>query len=312
MSSDNSIEGCSLSILVARPDVGYMMHTIPHLVRMCAFPFKERTLVIDDAELPSRYDSLPSVGSMKELHRCCESLIAAGVVDNAWSIDYSKQAQRETYKTHLKAKKINPRDWRGYPNLGSMQAIDRSKYRYFLHFDADIMMFQRPGFNWIESGIEMLKANPDVMFASPLSGPPTSDGSLDQRGESYNLDEKGFYRIDSFTSRKYLLDKDRLKLLLPLSPRFLSWKRRTLARFTGASATLSWEIMVAERLRETGYSRADLSSHDAWALHTPDHGAEFLARLPGILDAVERGYFPAKQAGNYDLDLSIWQADLVN
>ncbi len=42
---------CSLWMLAARTDIPYMMHTIPHLVRMSNFPFTEVVLAIDTAPL---------------------------------------------------------------------------------------------------------------------------------------------------------------------------------------------------------------------------------------------------------------------
>ncbi len=40
--------------------------------------------------------------------------------------------------------------------------------------------------------------------------------------------------------------------------------------------------------------------------HPPDHGPEFIANLPQILEKVETGFFPAQQAGHYDLRLADW------
>jgi hypothetical protein len=146
------------------------------------------------------------------------------------------------------------------------------------------------------------------MFVSPLSGPPAPDGSLQQRGTPYREDPEGFYRIESFTSRKYLLDRFKLKKFLPLEPKYVSWKRRLLSRVAGGSALLSWEIMVAQHLKQTGFSRADLKTPQAWTLHTLDHGPTFLKELSRIISLVERGWYPREQAGDYDLRLEAWLA----
>ncbi len=67
-----------------------------------------------------------------------------------------------------------------------------------------------------------------------------------------------------------------------------------------------WESMVSWQLEKSLYVRADLDNPGAWTLHPPDHGAEFIAHLPEILKKVERGSFPAQQAGHYDLRLADW------
>lgn len=58
---------CSLWIFVARTDVAFMMHTIPHILRMSHFPFEERVLAIDTAPLSGDKLLRPGIGTMEEL-----------------------------------------------------------------------------------------------------------------------------------------------------------------------------------------------------------------------------------------------------
>jgi hypothetical protein len=51
-----------------------------------------------------------------------------------------------------------------------------------------------------------------------------------------------------------------------------------------------------------------MSDASPWTLHTPDHGPEFLRMLPDIIDRVQKRDIPPLQAGDYDLNLPLWQA----
>jgi hypothetical protein len=64
--------------------------------------------------------------------------------------------------------------------------------------------------------------------------------------------------------------------------------------------------MISRKLEESRFTRGDLSDSVPWTLHTPDHGSKFLRHLPRIIDEVENGRFPERQAGDYDLDLDAW------
>ena len=68
---------CSLWMFVARTDVSFMMHTIPHLVRMNHFPFEEKVLVIDTAPLTGDKVGRPGIGTMQELKECTQQLLKA-------------------------------------------------------------------------------------------------------------------------------------------------------------------------------------------------------------------------------------------
>jgi hypothetical protein len=283
-----------------------MMQTIPHLVRKCQFDISERVLVIDTAPLSDNYRSRPGIGTMEELRLCCQQLLERKVVDKLLDIDYSEQYRKQVYKKHFGHDIKTTHDFRGYPILGSVFAIESSQTDYIVHFDSDMLLYQQAEHNWIQDGIDLMQQNPDIMFVSPLSGPPSGDGSLRQKGVDYQRHSSGHYSFTDFTSRKFLVNRKRLEEILPLQPLWISWKRRYLSYFTGKSAMWSWEVMISNRLKATDYVRVDLDSPQAWTLHTPDHGAKFIQSLPTVIDRVEKGDYPPVQAGDYDLQLGAW------
>lgn len=307
---------CSLSIMVARTDIPFMMHTIPHLVRACNFPFKQRMLAVDTAPLSGDKVNRPGIGTMEQLRDYCDQLLKAGVVDTVVDIDYSEEFRQKAYRKHFGSDLKLTHNYKGYPILGTIFAIEEPKCDYLVRFDSDMLLHQAPGYNWLEEGIQLLKEHPEIMSIRPLVGPPTEDGLLHQR-VAYERDPAGFYRFKFFSSRAYLIDRKRFDQLLPLPVLWRSYKNEfmnwlpsslqtALHRLTGKGKLDSWEVMVSKYLEETDYVRSVIDSPKAWTLHPRDRGPEFIEALPKIIEKIEKGWYPSEQAGHYDLLLKYW------
>jgi hypothetical protein len=298
--------GCTLSIMASRPDVPYMMQTVPHIVRACHHSCVERVLIVDTAPLHKRYRANPNMASLDQLRACCRQLIDQKVIDQAIDIDYSPASRKRLCMKHYGRRLRNTHDFRGCPVLGLPFAMERSVGRYLLHFDADVLIHQDPGFDWVARALELMGRHADMMFVAPLAGPPHPSGELKQGTTRYERDPDGFFRFKMFTQRKFLVDRERLKALLPMTPKYTSWRRRWLGLLTGSSALWTWEYMMDQMLKASNYIRADLSCPQAWTLHTPDHGPAFVAKLPAVIERIEAGSFPPDQAGDYDLRVEKW------
>jgi hypothetical protein len=307
---------CSLSITVARTDIPFMMHTIPHIVRMCNYPFTQRLLAVDTAPLSGDKVNRPGVGTMEQLRDYCDQLLAAGVVDKFVDIDYSPEYQKQIYQKHFGARIRPSHNYKGYPILGTIFSIEEVPGDYVVHFDSDMLIHQQPDYSWIEEGIQLLQNHPEVMSVRPLTGPPKEDGDIHQR-VPYERDPAGFYKFKFFSSRVYLSDRKRFDSLLPLSVLWRSYKNKVLNGLpnslktklnylTGKGKLDSWEIMVSNRLEETAYVRAVLDSPQAWTIHPKNREPEFIAALPKLIEKIEQGWYPPEQAGYYDLIFEHW------
>lgn len=313
---------CSLSIMVARTDIPFMMHTIPHLVRTCNYPFVERVLMVDTAPLSGDKLLRPGIGTMEQLRECCDKLVREGVVDKVVDIDYSLDYRQKIYKKHFGAKVRPTHNYKGYPIWGTIYKIEQAKGDYLLHFDSDMLLYQKPGYSWIEEAVEILRKNPDVMSVRPLSGPPTSDKLLYQN-HPYQLDNNGdFYRFKFFSSRAYLIDRQRFNQLLPLDILWRSARNPLMNLIPSQFQTQlyylfnkgkldSWEIMVSQKLEKTNFIRATMSSPNSWTIHPVKRGDDFIKALPILIDKIESGYYPVEQAGYYDLRWEEWQDELL-
>jgi hypothetical protein len=299
-------QACSLSILVARTDIPFIDKTIPAIVKACRYPFSEVVLFIDAAPLRGVFQNRPGIGTHQELVSMCEQLKNNLVVSRIEEIPYHDDKKRELYRKFFGFDLRFTHDFRGAPLYGHLYSIEHTAADYVVHFDSDMLLYSEPCYSWVEKGIQLIDDIEQVLFVSPLPGPPTEDGTLHQKNTCYQEDSRGFYAFKEFTSRKYLFSRSRLEQSMSYDPVWISKKRKLLSYITGKSALLSWELIVSKKLRDTKFIRADMKDPRAWTLHTPDHGPEFIRNLPSVIEKLSHGQFPASQRGHYDLRLHDW------
>jgi hypothetical protein len=287
-------------------DVLFIEKTIPAIVKACNYPFSEVVIFINTAPLHGVFLDRPGIGTLPEVLSICEQLKNNHIVSRIQEISY---CDREVKRLNKKFFGIDARfidDFRGAPIYGHLYSIEHTVGDYVAHFDSDILLYSQPGYSWIESGIQMIDDIEQILFISPLSGPPTKDGTLNQGDTTYKVDPRGFYIFKEFTARKYLLSRSRFERSTPYRPLWISQKRKLMSYITGKSALCQWEAMVNKKLRDTEFIRADMKDQRAWTLHTPDHGHEFIQNLPCVFEKLSRAQFPDSQRGHYDLILDDW------
>ena len=197
--------------------------------------------------------------------------------------------------------------FRGYPIYGSCKQFLETDSTYVLHLDSDMIFYEAPEFSWIQEGVRIMEENPDVLCVLPKGGPPTHDGSLNQGTTHYQRDTKrGLYLFKNFTSRHYLIHRERLLSLLPMKPVWLSWREPIKSRLFGNGKMLCWETMVEQAVEKSSFWRADLMTDQAWSLHPGDRSQLFYRILPQILSKVSKNQFPEGQRGHFDLHLEKW------
>jgi hypothetical protein len=301
--------------MVARTDINFMMHTIPHLVRMNNFPFQERVLAVDTAPLSGDKVNRPGVGTMAQLRDRVQQLLADGIIDRVVDISYEPSYRDYVYRKHFGSPIRPTHNYKGYPILGTIFKIEECQSDYMLHFDSDMLLYQQPDYSWIEAGMILMEKHPEIMSIRPLTGPPRADGSMAQIFPYKEAD--GFYQFKFFSSRAYLINCKGFEQLLPLPIIWRSFRHKFLDRLpvslktglnylTGKGELDSWEIMVSTKLEQTDYVRAVLTNPQAWTLHPKDRSSEFIAALPRIIKEIEAGEYPAEQAGYYDLKADLW------
>jgi hypothetical protein len=325
----------SIWILVARTDVPYLLKTIPHLIRSCNYPFTERVLAMDTAPLRGDKIYRYNTGSQAELQKACETLVNQGIMDKIVKIDYTPSLIQKVYQKYFgveQAAKMqnHTHNWKGSTVYASLYCIEACQTDYYLHFDADMLLHQDAGFDWISEAIKLMNSVSNIATIRPLCGPPHPQGKI-FHPNSVIKDERGFYAHKFFSMRAYLLEKTRFAQLSPiplmwkyppllsrfLPPPFPSFSAKIERRLRGIKKTIiqgaieSFEPMTSKRLAMTDFVRADLSSPQAWTIHPPKHSQEFIEALPKLIELIEQGKYPLAQGGQYDLILDEWLSELA-
>jgi len=299
------MKNITLSLMVARTDVLWIRPMLEHLCRAHRDSVNKIVVFADTAPLGPGYRNRPGVGTMEQLYAILDKAKHDGFIDEVKDISYDVKVRKDIYRRHFGYDIGVTHDFRGYPILGSIYTFENAGSDLVLHFDTDVLFYQKKGTNWLNEAVDLLESREDIMFVAPHPGPPMSSGELKQRHVTYSK-ENSFFKFKQFSSRVFLMSNNKFQKVLPMKPQYISWKRRVWQNLTGKSACWNWEIFVSEKLKVSEFYRADLRNTDYWTLHTPDHGPDFVKNLPEIIRKVESGWFPESQAGDYDMILKDW------
>ena len=276
-------------LFIARSDTLFIENTLPYLIKLLEKVDGKTTLMLDTRD-PSGV-----LGSSLLQSKLCE--ITTKIENLQYNLSF--EFQKTTFDSRLIRSKNKlqfnypfkeTHCFRGYPIYGSFKQFIDTEAKYILHLDCDMIFYEEPSFSWIQEGIRIMEENEDILCVLPRGGPPTKDRSLHQGSTPYKTDEKrGLYLFKNFTSRHYLIHRERFLSLLPLKPLWLSWREPIKSRLFGNGKMLCWETMVEHALEKSDLWRADLMTDHAWSLHPGDRSAEFYQLLPQIIDSIKIG-----------------------
>jgi len=300
----NSIQ---VFIFTARSDAKFIENTLPYLIKLLEKSASEITLILDTRDPSGVLGSTLSQSSLNEISSKIENL-QSNFNFEFLATSYDSKSVHSKNRVQFNYPHRETHCFRGYPIYGSFKQFTDTEAKYILHFDCDMIFYEEPNFSWINEGVRVMEENEDILCVLPRGGPPTKDGLLHQGTTDYNIDEKrGLYLFKNFTSRHYLIHRERFLSLLPLKPLWLSWREPIKSRLFGTGKMLCWESIVEHALEKSDLWRADLMTDQAWSLHPGERSEEFYQLLPQIIDSVNRNKFPEKQRGHFDLRLSDWK-----
>ena len=189
--------------------------------------------------------------------------------------------------------------------------IELTKTKFVLHYDSDILLHQTEDFDWVKEALGFMQYDQNCVAAVPRLAPPAHhalDSPSLQEGRPHESRD-GYWLNDFFSTRHFLMDKERLATYFPLIKGKLL-AELLLRKYLKRAFPLDPEIILFRSVGSNGGKRMVLKSLDAWILHPDRKDDLFIKLLPEIIKAISAGTYPAQQAGYENINLDAWAAFL--
>ena len=294
-------------IFASPTDLGFLKNSLPPLLKMC-HEGGARIALIADYKKPSGILAKNAVWHpVEKFINFLEKVRKTTHFEILLSDENEHQVESLTNKHFGKPLK-ETKCFRGYPTFQSIKQFHRTTAPYILHLDCDMLFYEAPDYSWINDGVKVMEENDDILCVLPRGGPPSANGSLHQGSTLFQVDKKrNLFLFKNFTSRHYLIHRERFLSLLPMKPLWLSWREPLKSRLFNNGKMLCWEAIVEKALKKSHFWRADLMTEQAWSLHPGERTEEFYNILPTILNHVINNRYPEEQGGHFDLRLKDWK-----
>ena len=277
---------------------------------MCQKACAPVTICIDATNPSGVLENQNKTNKLNELLNHLEELKNNFLFDINISNPTSKEVQNLS-KLYFGSSYYETNCFRGYPIFGSFKQFYQTKSKYILHLDCDMIFYEQKDYSWINAAINLMNENEDILCVLPRGGPPHTDKKLHQGTTKYNIDDqRRVFLFKNFTSRHYLIHRERFLSLLPVKPLWLSWREPFYSKFSNNGKMLCWESIIEFAMKKSDFWRADLMTDKAWSVHPGDRDTKFLSLLPNIMSSVEKGTYPNGQKGNFDIITDDWKSFL--
>lgn len=346
--SDRPTPDVTLQVNLSAGDLAYGAQMVANLAQIHRRDVREVVVVADlcrpasarDFHAASRLPAREFANRVDRLRELCTALHADGTVDRL--VFVTPDAASLTALNLRYAGVATPRshDHLGHAFSAYFAGWDCARTRYVAHFDADIFLWQTPGFSWIATAVAALQRDETLLAASPrIAPPPGGDSLLDpQRAAECWSPSWPLHRHENgwaspwFSTRCHLIDRERLARLLPLGDPAHDRRAAALDRWlrpffdlralTGASRSrlarrllrdvppfpLPPEVLLHEHAQRRGFSCLYLANPAAWFIHPDTKPERFLRLLPKLLEHVTvRGAHPPAQRGISSVQFQAWE-----
>lgn len=303
----------TLQINISPGDINYASLTVPALVSN-HLDIKKRLLVVDccrpqstklfnaDVKFPREiFDA-----RVKKILTICENLLENGVVTEVYHLFPDDPIIKKLSKKYLDNLYDCTHAAGGTANMSYWAGIELSKSKYVLHYDGDIILYQKPGYSWVNEAVNLMKQLKSTIIAVPRLSPPIPNSDLPSYQEGRKIETlDDCWLNDWFSTRHFLLDKEKLNNYLPLVRGKV--KLELLLRKYGRRAfPIDPEILLFKSLSSKGCSRLMLKNANAWITHPAEKPIAFIEILKEIISEVKFGNFPDSQIGYENIQLNAW------
>lgn len=311
----DSSDQVTLQINISPGDINYAYLTVSALVNQ-HLEIKKRLLVVDCCRPQKTRIVNPNIRfpaekferDTKEIIRIANQLLEENIVSDIYFlqpndpiIDYlSKKYLRGLYQTTHGAG--------GMVNMGYWVGFELPDTRYVLHYDGDIMLYQKSGYKWVDEAITYMEQESDVFIAVPRLCPMPKDPEYDMPSlheKRAAISTTHYWKNDWFSTRHFLLDRQKFDRYLPLV-RGKVLLELLVRKYGKRAFPLDPEIVMFKSIGPRGGKRMVLKSHDAWLTHPTDKSASYLQILPQIIEAITNNRYPYAQIGHENMNLEAW------
>ena len=197
-------------------------------------------------------------------------------------------------------------DYGGSALLSYFLAFSFCRTQYLLHYDADILLYQDPDFAWPLKAISALHSDPSLFSVSPRFAPPLEllAGPTRLSWPPFKKHPLG-WTDRWFSTRCFLCEIEKISQLKPLIQGWLLLEI-FVVKYMKRGFPRSPEVILSHRIKQAGGWRLILEQPEAWYLHPQTKDADFRVVLPSLIQAINKGHYPAGQAGYPDLNLDAW------
>jgi len=308
----------TLQINLSGGDINYAALTVPALVRHHQ-DIKNRLLVVDCCrpqktkivDPDTRYPKEKFEQRVKQIVSISEQLLNANVVTQVYYLWPDDPIINKLSKKYLRGFYNTTHSAGGTGNMSYWVGFELPETKYVLHYDGDILLYQKPGYSWVNEAVQLLEQQHEAVIAVPRLCPPVI-GSDQRTTDIPSLHEgrpvKTFsdhWENDWFSTRHFLLDKEKLKNYLPLVRGKVLFELM-LRKYGKRAFPIDPEILMFRSMAPRHAKRIILKNEDAWVTHPVDKSDSFIKALPDIMSLVKTGIAPADQHGYEDMKLQSW------
>ncbi len=197
-------------------------------------------------------------------------------------------------------------DYGGCANMAYWAGFELPDTRYVLHYDGDMLLYQKPGYSWLQEALFLLEKNQTAVAATPRYNTPFEGSETRpsfRHGVPY-IERSNCWLDTFFSTRCLLIDKERLRSYMPLMKGRILWE--TLAvKYLKRGFPRSPEIVMFRRIGGKGGHRLILKNFNSWLMHPHSKPSEYIQYLPNIIALIDKGLYP-KDHSEENLELDKW------
>jgi hypothetical protein len=308
----------TLQINLSAGDINYAALTVPALVKNHT-DINNRLLVIDccrpqktkivDPDLRFPKDKFEQ--RLKQIVAISEQLLNTKTVTQVYYLCPDDPIIDKLSKLYLRGLYKTTHAAGGTGNMSYWVGFELPETKYVLHYDGDILLYQKPGYSWVNEAVRLLDRHPEALFAVPRLCPPVISQDLHTQ-DMPSLHEgrplKTFsdhWENDWFSTRYFLCDRYKLKSYLPLV-RGKVMIELLLRKYGRRAFPIDPEILMFKSMSPRNAKRIVLKNQNAWTVHPVDKSDSFIEALPVIISLLELGIAPPDQHGYEDMKLQSW------